>query len=245
MMTSNWLKWAACGVLVLGALCVLLTAAGGIGNQTGLLHFHPALGLFFWAGKIALPVAAAGALVLIVAVFMNAPRGVLFSALAGLILAGAIYVPYHMFMARAQTVPRIHDITTDTQNPPVFVRVAQIRPAGLNSLEYGGKNIARQQEAAYPEVKPVVLDVDRATAYTKALAVVKELSWEIVDASEADGRIEATDTTFFYGFKDDVVIRVSEAGPQKARIDIRSASRVGVSDVGVNAERVVKFLHKL
>jgi uncharacterized protein (DUF1499 family) len=157
----------------------------------------------------------------------------------------AIYIPYSLFEARVQQVPKIHDITTDTENPPVFVRVASIRPKGLNSLEYGGPKIAQQQLAAYPEVQPAYLNVGKTAAFSRTLDVVKMLDWEVIDANQADGRIEATDTTFFYGFKDDIVIRITEENPQKIRIDIRSASRVGGSDVGVNAARIMKFLNKL
>ena len=245
MFKRNWLSWAAFGVLVLGALCLLTTIVGAVGNRTGLLHFRTALGLFLSAGKVALPIAVVALLIFIGAVLKKTSRGVMISAAMGVLLAMSIYIPYHVFMDRVQTVPRIHDITTDTEQPPVFVRVASIRPAGSNSLEYGGPKIAQQQTAAYPEVKPAHRDVDKTTAFNRALEIVKELGWEVVDANPAEGRIEATDTTFGFGFKDDVVIRITEEGPQKSRIDIRSVSRVGVSDVGVNAARILTFLKKL
>jgi uncharacterized protein (DUF1499 family) len=245
MVKKNWLNWAAYGVLLLGALCLLLTTIGAMGNRTGLLHFRTALNLFLSAGKIALPVTGIALLILILTILKKASRIVTASAAIGLILAVGIYIPYYIFTDRAQTLPRIHDITTDTEQPPVFVKVASNRAAGLNSLEYGGPKIAQQQMAAYPQVKAAHLSIDKSAAFRKTLEVVKELDWEVVDANQAEGRIEATDTTFFYGFKDDVVIRITKEGPQKSRIDIRSVSRVGVSDVGVNAERIMKFLNKL
>jgi len=112
-------------------------------------------------------------------------------------------------------------------------------------LEYGGPKIAQQQVAAYPEVQPAHLNVDKTAAFSRVLAVVKDLGWEVVDANQPEGRIEATDTTFLFGFKDDIVIRLTEEGPAKTRVDIRSVSRVGGSDVGVNAGRIMKFLQKL
>jgi uncharacterized protein (DUF1499 family) len=57
----------------------------------------------------------------------------------------------------------------------------------------------------------------------------------------AAGLVEATATTFWFGFKDDVVVRVV-ANAAGSRIDIRSVSRVGQSDIGANAARIEKFL---
>ena len=245
MFTKNWLKWAAYGVLLLGALCLLLTIIGDIGNRTRLLNFRTALGLFTWAGKFALPVAGVAVLIVIGTIVKKATPVVKSSAVVGLILAITIALPYHLFVAKAQAVPRIHDITTDTEHPPVFVKIASLREEGLNSLTYEGSKIAKQQIVAYPEVQPKYLNMDKGVAFSRGLALVQELGWEVVDANQGEGRIEATDTTVFFGFKDDVVIRITEEGPQKSRFDIRSVSRVGLSDVGVNAERILKFLHKL
>ena len=169
--------WAAYLVLVLGILCPLLTIVGAIGNRTGLLYFRPALGLFLLAGKAALPVAGAALAVFLATLIKKAPRSAKISAIVGVLLAISIYVPYHVFMARAQTVPRIHDITTDTENPPVFVRVPSLRGPGLNSLDYGGPKIAEQQQKAYPEVKPAYLNVDKAAAFSRTLAAAKEMGW--------------------------------------------------------------------
>ncbi len=246
MVKRNWLNGAAYSVLALGALCPILTIIGDVGNRTELLSFRTALGIFMWIGKFAaLPIAGVALLVFIATIFKKAPRAARISSIVGLILALSIGIPYYVFMAKVQTVPKIHDITTDTEHPPVFVRVPSIRKAGLNSLEYEGAKIAQQQLAAYPEVRPAYLNVDKTKAFAKALGVVKDLGWEVVEADETAGRIEATDTTLFFGFKDDIVIRITEAGPEKSRIDIRSASRVGVSDVGVNAARILDFLHKM
>ena len=109
---------------------------------------------------------------------------------------------------------------------------------------YAGEETAAQQRGAYPEIKPQVLPVLPDEAFERALAVAGEMGWEIVAAEKGEGRIEATDTTFWFGFKDDVVIRIqpAEAG---SRVDVRSASRVGVGDLGVNAARIRRFLEGL
>ena len=145
-------------------------------SGTGLSYLisRTALGLFLWAGKLALPVAGAALLILITTILKKAPRIARISAVVGLLLAFTIYIPYYVFEARVQALPKIHDITTDTEHPPIFVQVASLRVKGLNSLEYGGPKIAQQQLAAYPEVRPAYLNVNKSAAFSRALEVVKE-----------------------------------------------------------------------
>ncbi|WP_222708393.1 DUF1499 domain-containing protein [Alkalisalibacterium limincola] len=111
--------------------------------------------------------------------------------------------------------------------------VVALLPARLeapNGAEYAGEDIARQQREAYPDVQPMRLDAPPPHAFERALAAARSMGWDIADANAADGRIEATDTTFWYGFKDDVVVRVRADGAG-SRIDVRSMSRLGGSDV--------------
>jgi uncharacterized protein (DUF1499 family) len=109
---------------------------------------------------------------------------------------------------------------------------------------YGGEKIASQQRDAYPDLQPLLLDVPPLQAFERALATVHEMGWDLVAADAAAGRIEATDTTFWYGFKDDVVIRVRPSD-DGSRIDVRSLSRVGGGDAGTNAKRVRGYLDTL
>ena len=101
--------------------------------------------------------------------------------------------------------------------------------------------MAAAQRRAYPDVQPLELAAPPAAVYDRALAAARDMGWELVKADPAAGRIEATATTVWFGFKDDVVVRVraSDAG---SRLDVRSKSRVGLSDVGANARRVRAFL---
>jgi len=145
---------------------------------------------------------------------------------------------------KAGSVPPIHDITTDTASPPAFQAVLPLRADAPNPSEYGGDSIAQQQREAYPDIEPVLLDVPPAQAFQRALEAAREMGWEIVSAEPAEGRIEATDTTFWFGFKDDVVVRVEPAAGG-SRVDVRSVSRVGRSDVGTNAERIRDYLAKI
>src|SRR5690606_23147755 len=118
----------------------------------------------------------------------------------------ALVIPYS-WQRRAQSVPPIHDITTDLDNPPEFQAVIPLRADAPNSLERPD-TLAAQQRAGYPDLAPVTLTMTPDQAFERTLALVQEKGWEIVDADKAAGRIEATDTTRFFGFKDDVVIRI-------------------------------------
>jgi len=134
-------------------------------------------------------------------------------------------------------LPSIHDITTDTDNPPQFVALRAVREKSPNGPEYAGEKIARQQKAAYPDIQPLMVGEPPARAFERALAAARSMGWDIAAASAEDGRIEATATTRWFRFKDDVVVRVtpSTAG---SRIDVRSKSRLGRSDLGTNAKRI-------
>ena len=136
--------------------------------------------------------------------------------------------------------PMIHDITTDMENPPQFGILSAMRSAEENSLDYAGDEVANQQKDFYPDVKALRTDMSRDLAFRTALQTARDMGWQMAVEDEASGMIEASDKSKIFGFVDDVVIRVkSEAGG--SRIDLRSVSRVGKSDLGVNAERIIKF----
>jgi uncharacterized protein (DUF1499 family) len=149
-----------------------------------------------------------------------------------------------IYAALASGAPRIHDVTTDTEDVPQFVDVLPRRVKALNPTEYGGPAVAAQQRRAFPDVRTVVLHESPDEAFDRALAAVREMGWELVSANRAAGRIEATATTFWFGFKDDVVVRV-KADSEGSRIDIRSLSRVGAGDAGTNARRIRTYTQRL
>lgn len=157
-------------------------------------------------------------------------------------LAG-VWVPLHTLYG-ARGLPMIHDISTDVGNPPAFVAVLPLRAGASNTADYGGASVAALQKQFYPDIQPLTLAVPPAQVFAQALAAAQAMGWEIVEADQAAGRIEATATTFWFGFKDDVVVRLTPAGAG-SRIDVRSLSRVGVSDLGVNAQRIRDYLKKL
>jgi uncharacterized protein (DUF1499 family) len=163
--------------------------------------------------------------------------------IALLIGAAAAWMPWNGLQT-VRSLPYIHDITTDMENPPEFVAVLPLRAEAPNPPGYAGEEVAAQQREAYPEIRPLRLDLPPARAFEQALATARDKGWEIVAAVPEDGRIEATDTTFWFGFKDDVVIRIAPENGGSV-VDMRSKSRVGRSDVGANARRIHSFLATL
>jgi hypothetical protein len=153
------------------------------------------------------------------------------------------YLPWQQ-KQQAQALPKIHDISTDLANPPAFVKILPLRANAPNSAVYGGAEIATAQKAGYPDIQPREVALPVEAAFASALTAAGAMGWEIVNVDAGQGLIEATATTFWFGFKDDVVIRVTPAAAG-SRIDMRSVSRVGRSDVGANAARIRKYFSLL
>ena len=110
---------------------------------------------------------------------------------------------------------------------------------------YPGAEFARQQRAAYPDIAPMLLAVPPRDAFAKAVAAAEAMGWEVVGRDAAAGTIEAVDTTKWFGFKDDIAVRVTPTPEGGSRIDIRSKSRVGRSDIGTNARRIRAYAERL
>jgi len=147
-------------------------------------------------------------------------------------------------LQRAISVPEIHDITTDTINPPVFDDIVELRKDAPNDLvyEYQGsaEKLAELQRAAYPDLTSLNSLLSVKQAMERAADILKGQGLEVVNVDHVKGLVEATAISFWYGFKDDVVVRI-QATDQGSRIDLRSVSRVGRSDVGANAARIRIF----
>lgn len=224
-------------------VAALLMAAAGIGTRLGFWHFRTGFDLLRY-GAYCSSAAAVVALAATAYSFRRGRRLGLLVALLAVIGAGALTAVPVTWKMSAGRLPRIHDITTDMTNPPAFVAVIPLRQGSPNPANYGGPDIAALQRQGYPDIKTVVLDLPMAAAFDKALATARAMGWQIVASVPQEGRIEATDTTLWFGFKDDIVIRVAPAG-NRSLVDIRSVSRVGLSDVGTNARRIRSFSGKL
>jgi uncharacterized protein (DUF1499 family) len=235
-------------IIVIVALAAALVAAfavvgAGPAYRTQLVDLRGAFTLIRWGAWIGLGagvVALAGAWL----TRPGAQRRGFALAVAGVAIGAATFgVPFALSQS-GRAAPPIHDITTDTGRPPAFVALVPLRSNAPNGVDYGGEAVAQQQRAAFPDIAPVVAAEPPAKAFERALAAARDLGWEIVAAVPQDGRIEATDTTAWFGFKDDIVIRVTPEATG-SRIDVRSVSRLGRSDLGKNAKRVRAYLQRL
>lgn len=160
------------------------------------------------------------------------------------VLSGGL-VAAMLVMMTPSGAPPIHDISTDLVNPPEFVEIVALREAdgAQNPPEYLDDGSAELQKAAFPELVTITVDRPARDVFPRALRAANDMGWEVVAASIAEGRIEAIATTSFVGFKDDVVIRITDLGDSSA-IDIRSKSRIGKGDMGKNAERIMAWQKK-
>lgn len=227
------------GALGLGALAACGTALAGPIHRLGLLGARWALGLFGLAGLLGFAAVVLAAWGISLALLARAWRSVVGSGLA-LLVALAATAPLLVMVRTAARVPVIHDITTDTESPPPWVALHSVRAASENGAAYGGAAVAREQKRGYRDLAPLMLPLPPDRAFARAEAAARALGWRIVAAAPAEGRLEATDTTAWFGFTDDIVVRVRPA-PAGSRIDVRSASRVGRSDLGANARRIRAF----
>lgn len=157
-------------------------------------------------------------------------------------LALALLVPPAAVAAYSSRLPAIHDISTDTEDPPVFRALAFARSRTANPLDYAGEELARQQADAYPGIKSIEFDATPDEIYNALVALANRRKWQIVDATPPrgglrDGRIEAVTGNLLLGMRWDIVIRVRPT-PEGARVDMRSVSRHGEHDLGLNAMRI-------
>ena len=232
--------WAGT-IAALAALVVAL--ASGPGYHTGLWDIRAGFTILRWSVYIAAASGVVACVGLVLALMSRQHRAAVIGAV-GLAIALALVLPSWQLQERAQMLPSIHDITTDTENPPQFVALRAVREKSPNGPEYGGEKIALQQKAGYPDIQPLILDEPPARAFERALVAARSMGWDIAAASPEEGRIEATATTRWFRFKDDVVIRVTPSATG-SRIDVRSKSRLGRSDLGTNAKRIRAYFAKL
>jgi uncharacterized protein (DUF1499 family) len=233
------------GVFI-AAVAVVLLALGPIGWRTGWWNFR--IGFFYlmpWAAYFGIAAVVVSVLAIILGRGVISWRGVAIGIVAGVTGGVAAYPALHYNAMRGR-YPPIDDITTDTNNPPTFVAaVTALRKAeGDNPTLYGGVRIAQLQRRAYPDIVPLALAIPPAQAFAQALDTAQRMGWTIVDGDPITGEIEANDRSRWFGFIDDVVIRIAASGAG-SRVDMRSSSRHGRGDFGVNAARIRAYLAAL
>ena len=235
-------------------ISLVVGVTAGFGTKYGMWDFKfGLLTLFPWCIYVGLGTVALGVVWGLLAFFTNSGGAARWGAIG---LAGAVAVLvlplYSIYVAK--TSPPIHDITTDVVNPPQFKAVLPLRKGAMNSADYYGatkiawngetKTVAEWQRKFYTDIHTVQILTPPEKMFARAQAAASAMGWKIVAVVPDEGRIEATDTTLFFGFTDDIVIRVKPSG-MGAKLDIRSESRVGISDVGKNASRIRSFIKEL
>lgn len=232
----------------------LLCGVSGPLNRSGIVDYRVAL-LVLAAGFFVTVIGTAAAIVgLLAAAAKRSPvPGAL--TVVGVVVGLALIGYLLSWLTRALSLPPIHDITTDPAHPPSFVAIVPLRKAAraVNSPRYvpqmrgpGGRTIhvPQLQERYYPDVRPLLLALPPAEALARARRDARALGWRIDAYVPADERLEATAETSFFGFKDDVVVRIRPSGTG-SRVDVRSESRVGLGDFGADAARIRAFVQRM
>ena len=222
-------------IALLTLIAAVLVLIAGPLIKSGL-PWKAGLGTF----AISAVVAGIGGIICLIALLRK--RGGTLPVIAAAAGLAAFAIPAAI-VAEGRSVPSIHDLTTDTATPPQFVAITpELRGKDSNTIVYD-PSLAAKQAKGYPTLRPLIVADAPAAAFDEALAAAKAQGWQIV-ATQAPSRIEATDTVPWWGFKDDVVVRLTPEGTG-SRIDVRSTSRVGVGDLGVNAKRISDYLAKI
>ena len=247
------LKIGGLAGLALGLGLGLLTLASAAGIWLGFWDFRRGFSLLGaanqygqWLAWACLLIAVAASIASYLLKIKNTGRFVTLAAIGALVAWVAYLIPESFRPGVGVNYPSIHDISTNRIKPPQFFAIAPLRADAPNTLIYGGSNnmtpeqLIEQTDEAYQDLVTQRYSESVNEIFEKALAAVDDLGWELVAANASDGRIEATDTTFWFRFKDDVVIKVEQQGLDTI-VDARSVSRVGTGDLGANAIRLRKL----
>jgi uncharacterized protein (DUF1499 family) len=232
-MTASWVALGA------GTLGLLVLAAAGPAYRYLGVPLDAAFATMRVAAYIGAGTAVGGAAIAAYQ-YVRSSRLAIAVTLLGVVMGlVALGVPY-TWDQRLRTLPPIHDISTDLENPPAFEAVVPLRAGAPNAL-VRTPAVTGQQRRGYPDIAPITLPSAMPVTFDKALALAQASGWTIVTADKGAGRIEATATTRWFGFEDDVVLRLTPWGAG-TRVDMRSVSRVRTRDAGTNAGRIRAFL---
>jgi uncharacterized protein (DUF1499 family) len=229
--------------LIVALLAVLAQVAAGPGRQLGLWDHTFGFRILEWTAYVGIG-AGGAALIGVFFAWGIGQRRLITLGLTGVVL-GALVAYWPWALQRSFRIPPpLYDISTDTANPPRFVAGIALRRDARLPLDYPA-NFAAQQLQAYPDIKPVMLQLAPPQAFERALQASRDMGWNVHTVVPSEGRIEAVARTFWFGFEDDVVIRVTATDDGGSRVDARSTGRLGRRDGGANAKRVQGYIKSL
>jgi uncharacterized protein (DUF1499 family) len=226
-------------------LAIVLIAAGIIGA-----HFYlvaPFMGFQLFALGFLLSIL--GSFVGLLAVFLTRKperRAGRSRALAGTVLCLLIAVPLIVTVLRGSKYPPINDITTDFDNPPEFVNAQKLQHEPNRDMKYDKAKYADRQLQGYGPIGPLKERLDPSAAFARVTEVAKASpTWKITYSDPATNTLEAVATSKLFHFQDDVVIQIRPTADGASLIEMRSKSRDGTGDFGINALRIHRFFDRV
>lgn len=225
---SRWIRWpgyAAWFFFALVPLSIMMVRSG---------NWKQGLVIYALAGLLSIVILAVLAVLSLIPRLQPQRGSILKRALPALPGAALLLVALS-----GESVPAIHDISTDLKDPPVFEAAPTLRGPDTNSLALKPDTFEEQQRA-YPDVRTIRSPRSYASSYNLALTTARSMQWEITREDGNAGFIEAVASTALMNFKDDIVIRI-RTNADGSLVDLRSVSRVGISDMGANAKRIRAF----
>jgi uncharacterized protein (DUF1499 family) len=220
---------------LLGTLIVLVMLAGPLLAWLRLVPAIVGFGLFAAGG-----IASVGVAILAI-VRAARGRGLGRGGVAAIVVAAV----FMMLASRGAGVPAINDFTTDVDDPPRFVHAATLPANAGRDLGYP-PDFAKVQTECCADLRPAQLPIARDAALARTRAAAEAMpGWRVTASDPARGTVEAIATSRLFGFEDDIVIRVREDRGNESRVDMRSKSRDGRGDLGVNAARIRSFIATL
>jgi Protein of unknown function (DUF1499) len=241
-------------VFALAVAAVLIGLGSGIGVRLGAWSYEAGRSAFIWSAAVALLAVIFGG----GTYWYNRRKGRSGNRLihwSGLLIAAAYVVWFLKFAIAFLIAPAIHDVSTALADPPQFTSVTLRTDnldaiPGIDEAEMRGLNPQQRwvlvHQNAYGDIRSVRLGDTVVQVIEKADRLAKARGWDIMLSDPEQGRFEATDTSTFFGLKDDIVLRIrATEGNDGSIVDMRSVSRVGQSDLGRNAKRIRNFLADL
>jgi hypothetical protein len=180
--------------------------------------------------------------------------------LLALVGAAAFLYPPLSYVYSGLTSLPIHDVSTDTEDPPQFVALAK-RPPGANGTRFDGNAMIAYRgehntvnyvlhtyyytltKPLSPLLPPTLANPapPMAKMFWRCFNRAKDMGWHIIDYNEIEGRIEAQASSFWFGQISDIVIRIRPAGTLGARFDMRAQTLMGNRDFGHNLELIKTY----